>query len=231
MVQTTQYLYSSIQTTPRSTSRTHRWLLHLKSQYLAIIGKQVVRVKLIPPSWSSVDTTFTRYVRTSDRLLNPDFLFVAAASDRCCRDLTQPIRPPPPLPPPRFPNNAVWHRQPLNDDVCAPPAWSPMCTLGALVLTCNLLTHDDSVWWSRYCREYFNISVIEAQYGSIDCKYVIVIDGHCLVLASKGRGSVARGPAGGSLTSLRASPSPPRHRHRASPTDTSSHWHFNPLQL
>lgn len=187
---------------------------------------------LVSTTWSLCATCWYNIYSlcVNERLLaHPDFLFVAAASDRCCRDLTQPIRPPPPLPPPRFPNNAVWHRQPLNDDVCAPPAWSPMCTLGALVLTCNLLTHDDSVWWSRYYREYFNISVIEAQYGSIDCKYVIVIDGHCLVLASKGRGSVARGPAGGSLTSLRASPSPPRHR--ASPTDTSSHWHFTPLQL
>ncbi|XP_054274476.1 glucose transporter type 1-like isoform X3 [Macrosteles quadrilineatus] len=30
-----------------------------------------------------------------------------SASDRCCRDLAQPIRPPPPLPPPRFPNSGV----------------------------------------------------------------------------------------------------------------------------
>lgn len=39
---------------------------------------------------------------------------ISAASERSSRELVPAVRPPPPLPPPRFPNSAVWQWETLN---------------------------------------------------------------------------------------------------------------------
>lgn len=118
--------------------------------------------------------------------------YVAAASERCCRDLAQPIRPPPPLPPPRFPNNAVWQRETL--DLCV--SFSHVCVRCARSLSVNCSHRDMCYYECVRCR--VGVSVRRAGRG----------------LGPEGRQSVVRELDGGSPTRAPVNHSPRRHSRR-----------------